>query len=430
MPLVMKEEFITYLWKNRLIHPEGLQTTEGEPVTVIHPGQVNHDAGPDFSAAKIKIGSTIWAGNVEIHVMSSDWMRHGHQFDEAYDNIILHLVYEIDQPIVNTKGEMPPTLAIKNHIDLGLLNNYQRLTQAKTWIACMNNITQADKMLVGSWLSRLLIERLERKTMEMAQLHVYFSKNWEETLYFLLARNFGFKVNATSFGLLARKTPLHALKKVRDSLPALEAILFGQAGMLNDHFSDNYPIRLKNEYIYQQKKLNLSPVDTRIWKFSRMRPGNFPTIRIAQFAQLIHQHETLFNGLILKDSIQEIADFLSVSASSYWNTHFRFEKPTPDHIKRLGGDAIDNIIINTVAPFMFLYGKESLNEHMKERAILFLHQLAAENNHIIRKWETAGIKADHAADSQALIELKKNYCTPKKCLNCRIGYQLLLQPEG
>lgn len=422
----MKEEFISYLWRNCLIFPEGLTTTRGAPVTIIHPGYQNNDSGPDFTAARIRIEGTLWIGNVEIHVKASDWKRHGHHLDEAYRNIILHLVYQCDEEILTAGGIMPPTLEINGYFDPKLYANYQRLKTAASWIPCQQSITYADGLLLNNWLSRLSVERLERKTEEVKQYLSISKRDWEETLYFLLARNFGFKVNAIPFALLARRTPYSLIRRGMGRLDVIEALLFGQAGMLQGKFTEPYPAQLKKEYDYQRKTRSLKPLDKSLWKFSKIRPVNFPTVRIAQFSTLLSNNYHLFSKAAEATDLETLENLFTSEASPYWDNHYHFGYPSKYYPKKTGREAIWNILINTVIPLMFLYGKESLKPHISDMAIDLLHSISAENNHIIRKWKQLGIHVKDAAGSQALIELKKSYCTPKKCLKCPIGYYLIL----
>ncbi len=423
----MKEEFISSLWRNCLLRPEDLKTTDGEEVVIMHPGYANTNSGPDFFAAKLRINGTIWAGNVEVHVLASDWTRHGHHLDGAYDNIILHLVYSCDKIIYNSKGNTVPTLEVKNHYEPKLYDNYQKLRSAATWIACEPAIGHVDGLIIDNWLNRLLIERLERKTRDILQFFNYFSKHWEDTCYYLIARNFGFKVNATAFGLLAQKTPRAILMKNRDRVEVLEALLFGQAGMLEEPLTDSYGASLKREYRYQQRKHHLTPITKDLWKFARMRPKNFPTIRIAQFAMLLHRSGHIFRKLIESQSIEDLYALFGVTASPYWDTHYRFDHASSYSVKRMGRDAWHNILINTVAPLVFIYGKETIQDKLSEKALAILQDLAPENNKIIRKWKELGCSPKHAADTQALLELKKYYCIPKRCLHCSIGYKIIFQ---
>ena len=423
----MKEEFISFLWNNCLLDPENLVTIDGDIVNILHPGQINTNSGPDFFAAKLRINDTIWVGNVEIHVLASDWIKHGHHLDGAYDNIILHLVYSYDKTVYNSKGLPMPTLEIKNQFDPRLYRNYSTLKLSASWIACQQCICQVEELIIGNWLNRLLVERLERKTREVLQFYHYFSRHWENTCYYLIARNFGFKVNSTPFGLLAQKTPRTILMKNRDRPEVLEAILFGQAGMLDASFSDPYPAKLKEEYTYQRVKHKLEPISKDLWRFARMRPVNFPTLRIAQFASVLHQNGNLFRKVIEAESIEELNIIFGATASSYWDYHYRFDQPSTQFEKRTGITAINSLIINTVVPMLFIYGKETINNQLSDKAIQFLHALAPEDNLVIRKWKKLGLSPQNAADTQALLELRKYFCISKRCLHCAIGYQIMYQ---
>ena len=421
----MKEDFISYLWKNRLLLPNDLRTVEGEPVSIQHPGQENYDSGPDFFAARIRLGTTLWVGNVEIHTRSSNWNQHGHQSDPAYDNIILHVVYEHDQEVRNSKGEVFQVLEVKNSFDPKLLENYESLQVSKAWVPCEKQIGDAAGLVWTHWLNRLLVDRLERKSEEVKHFLEYFGNDWEQTFFFLLARNFGFNVNSSPFGLLAQHTPSQLLARNRDNLTILEALLFGQAALLNENFNDVYPRTLWKEYQHQAEKHHLQAITKGLWKFARLRPLNFPSIRIAQFAMLIHQTGHLFRNLLETKKPGDIQRQLRVKASPYWDEHYVFDKKAIRKEKPLGKDAIDNIIINTLAPVLFVYGRQNSRQELCDKAIDLLQTIPAEKNAIIRNWRALGIKAQHAADSQALIECKKYYCTPKRCLHCPIGHLIL-----
>ncbi|MDX9942492.1 MAG: DUF2851 family protein [Bacteroidales bacterium] len=421
----MKEEFISYLWKNRLLFAERLYTQTGEPLYIQHPGQENHDAGPDYFAARIRIGTTLWVGNVEIHTRSSHWLLHGHQNDPAYDNIILHVVYEHDQEISNSRGEVFQVLEVKDNFDSGLLLNYEKLQSSRAWVPCERQVASVAGLVWNNWLNRLLVERLERKSEEVLHFLEYFGNDWDQTFFFLLARNFGFKVNASPFGLLAQRTPFTLLARNRDNLTIVEALLFGQAALLGEDLEDLYPRTLLKEYRHQAAKHNLNPVDRGLWKFARLRPLNFPSIRIAQFAMLIHQSGHLFRNLLETRKPDDIQRQLRVKASPYWDEHYVFDRKTAPREKPLGKDAINNIIINSLAPVLFIYGRQNMRQVLCDKAIDLLQTTPAENNEIIRKWNSIGVRAQHAADSQALIECKKYYCNPKHCLHCPIGHLIL-----
>ncbi len=421
----MKEDFIHFLWKFRLFSSREITSTKGISIEIVNTGFENEDSGPDFTAARVKIDGTLWVGNVEIHVKSSDWFRHGHQNDPAYNNVILHVVMEHDKEITDEMGKEIPVFEVRKFFDIALFYQYEKIIESKTWIPCENFINQTDGFIVKNWLSRLLVERLENKSNEIRQFYKYFDQNWEQTLYYFLSRNFGFKTNAIPFALMAQKTPYKILAKHRNDLTQIEAILFGQAGMLNNDFNEAYPAMLKREYEFLKHKYKLQPIEASLWKFSKLRPSNFPTIRIAQFARLCYQEGNLFDTIDRMLPVTKIYTFFTAQCSPYWNNHYRFGKESIVKEKHIGIDAVENIIINTIVPIQFVYGTESLKQNIKDHAINLLNDLTAEKNSIITRWKKAGIKPENAAESQALLELKKYYCTPKKCLQCAIGHQLV-----
>ncbi len=421
----MNEHFLQYLWKNKLIKNQKIRTHQGSPIRILDFGIQNNDAGPDFMNSIIEMDGIKWAGNVEIHVKTSDWYKHDHHKDDAYKNIILHVVYENDLKECDTALSKYPVLEIKNLFDKKLFDRYRGFLLSKNWIPCQNDIGNINEIIIISWLNRLLAERLERKSAEIIHYYNFFDNDWLETLYFFLCRNFGFKKNSVSFEMLAKSLPYKILSKHRDQIIQLEALLFGQAGLLKPSFSEAYPKKLYHEYAFLRKKYNLNPINNSLWKFSKLRPPNFPTIRLVQLAQVIHASDNLWSLLINKHNPGVIKNILTVTASDYWNNHYVFEKKSEGKPKKIGDTCIENILINTVAPVMFVYGKHANNHVLCEKAFNLLSELKPEKNSIINNWEKTGIKPSNAADSQALIELKKNYCTSKKCLECAIGSALL-----
>jgi len=420
----MTEDFLHYIWKYKTYDLSGLKTLEGEPIRVMKTGEHNKDEGPDFFNARLKIGDTVWAGNIEIHIKSSDWKKHFHNNNGNYDNLILHLVYENDEEILHS-GKPVATAEIKNLIDRNLLNRYTELMQAKLWIPCARMINTVSTFTLNNWLERLLVERLERKAGTISTLLELNKNNLEETFYIHLARTFGLKVNALPFELLAKSLPNSFLGKHRSSFFQVEALLFGQSGLLQKDFKDDYPNQLKEEYAFLQKKFSLRPLDGHLWKFLRLRPVNFPTIRISQLASLIHRSSGLFSKIMEARDIQTLRKLLSAACSDYWNTHYVFDKTSPSKVKKIGRVAMDNIIINTVVPFMFVYAARYGMQDYKDKAVLLLEQMDSEKNNIIEKYRILGIKSAHAGNSQSLIELKNEYCNHKKCLNCGIGISII-----
>ncbi|MBV6485508.1 MAG: hypothetical protein KFKLKKLM_02078 [Flavobacteriales bacterium] len=419
------EDFLHYIWTFKLFNTKDLNTVQNEPITILKSGQHNTDAGPDFFNAQIKIGETTWAGNVEIHINSSDWLKHQHQKDNAYNNVVLHVVYHYDVDIRNATGNHIPTIELKNLIDTKLISNYKQLIGSKNWIACSNQIKQVDQFVLQNWLERLIFERLERKSIEINQTLLLNKNDWEETFYQTLFKYFGLKVNSQPFLLLAKNTPLKIIDKHKNLL-SIEALLFGQAGFLNNDVDDEYYLKLKKEYQFLSAKFNLKPLDASLWKFLRLRPANFPTLRISQLANLVAQEPRFFSKILEINSVQEFQKIFSVTVSSYWNSHYQFGNTQKiNTIKRTGKIMTDGLIVNVVVSILFVYASSIQNDELKNKAIRFLEQLNTEKNTIILNFEKLGVKSKNALQSQALIELKTNYCSHKKCLNCSIGNHLL-----
>ena len=419
----MKEEFLHYLWKYKLYKNSELRCTNGEIVEILNPGSHNHDSGPDFFNAKVKIENTVWAGNVEIHINSSDWFAHHHHTDKAYDNVILQVVHNHDKNIKRTDGQIIPTLEIT--FDQKLLNNYKSLINNESWIACQSDLRKVDSFIIQNWLDKLTIERLEEKSNRINQLLEQTNNSWEISFYILLARNFGFKLNSEPFEQLAKSLPLNYLAKHKDNLLQIEALLFGQAGFLNDEKGDEYFKKLKKEYHYLKKKFGLNGIEKHLWKFLRSRPGNFPTVRIAQFAKLIYNSSSLFSKILETQKIEDFYKLLVVEPSDYWRSHYMFNKESVQKSKSLGKAAVDVLLINTIIPFLFNYGKAKGISELQERAVELLEKIKPEKNAIINKWLELGIDPENAFETQALIHLKNNYCNHKKCLNCQIGDYLV-----
>ena len=420
----MTEDFLQYIWQYRLYLPEGNLTAEGEPVDPLQPGQPNTDAGPDFTDARVRIGDTLWSGCVEIHLRSSDWERHGHHTDPAYNNVILHVVYRHDADTYNARRQKIPVMEL--HFDTRYFDNYNQLANSKEHIACHNEPYKLDEFSFTSWMERLAVERLEQKSDAIMQSYASTGNHWEETLYQRLARNFGFSLNALPFESLAKSLSLNILLKHRDYLQQIEALLFGQAGMLADeHIDDTYYTELRKEYRYLQKKYNLEPIDLFLWKFLRLRPINFPTLRIAQFAALIHHNEHLFSQIMEAKSVDTFKNLFDLQASAYWDTHYVFGKESPKRNKTFGKSSIHTILINTVAPFLFVYGKARGKDDFCTHAISLLESLPPEKNSIIARWEELGALNSNALKSQALLQLDNEYCRPKRCLSCAIGNKIV-----
>lgn len=421
----MLEDLFQYIWKMKLFDTNNLQTTDGESVTIVQVGMHNLNSGPDFFNAKIKIGSTLWAGNVELHVKSSDWLLHKHQHDPSFQNIILHVVYQNDKDLFKADGSPIKTLVLKDHISKEVINTYQSFKENNSKIACEKSIAQVPKAFVHTYLEKMIVHRLEHKSQHIVSLLTENQHNWEQSFYLQLAANFGFKVNQVPFELLARNTPISILAKHKGNHQQIEALLFGQAGFLNDTFTENYPLMLQNEYAFLKKKYQLNGIDSHLWKLSRMRPVNFPTIRIAQFAALIYQSSHLFSKILESQEPNELIKLFKIAASTFWDNHYTFNSSTHHSKKNIGSSAIENLIINTIVPFLFVYGKHYGNEDKCELALQLLEKIKPEKNTITQLWNTLGIKAENALQSQALIELKNNNCNLKKCLHCGIGHFII-----
>jgi len=422
----MQENFIYYLWRFNLLNTTNLVTTRGESITVISPGQLNLDSGPDFFNAKIQIGETVWAGNVEMHVKASNWRAHNHQLDDAYDNVVLHVVHEANQQIFRKNGEEIPTLEIQGKFNPDLYQRYMDFLKSSKWIACEERIGDIPSLTLSECLSRMLVEKLEVKSELIINELNNSNNNWEEVYYVYLARNFGFSVNGLPFEMLAKSIPYKYLLKQKGNQFRIESMLYGQSGLLDTTFKDPYPNRLVKEYDFLQMKYQLVPMMKHLWKLAKMRPSNFPTIRLSQFAHLISRESHLFSRLLEMESLREIKKLFNVMSSDYWSNNYVFDKVSNRDIqKSLGTASIDNIIINTVVPFLFVYGIKKDSQLHKDRALDFLTQLGTENNSMIRNMKKVGVNAKNAFDTQALIYLKGNYCDRKRCLECTIGRKLL-----
>ncbi|MBY0244595.1 MAG: DUF2851 family protein [Sphingobacteriaceae bacterium] len=420
------EDFLHYLWQFRLFEQLDLKTENGESLLIVNNGFANKNSGPDFSLAKIEIAGTTWIGNVEIHLKSSDWLLHNHQQDGAYDNVVLHVVYENDQPIYRSDGTLVPVLTLKDKFDKVLLINYQNLIQSNANFACERQIKNADTLLIDSQLSRTLVERLEQKSEEVYHKLDYLKGNWDETFYHFMGKNFGFKVNALPMEMLVASLPQTILGKHKDSSLAIESLIFGQAGFLNQTFEEEYPQQLKESYLFLQKKYGLKPIDVSLWKFMRMRPQNFPTLRLAQFAALIVKSNHLFSKVLdtKKDSDLNLF-FEKLPVNNFWKTHYHFNKKADSVRLQLGKSSIQNLLINTVSLFLFAYDKFTDAENYSDRSLKLLESIPAEKNAIVDLYKNAGMKINNAFLSQAVLQLKKEYCTPKKCLSCAIGIKIL-----
>jgi hypothetical protein len=424
----MKEEFLHYLWKYGLYDHSKLFDSDHNIITVIHPGEYNRDAGPDFFNARISIGGTVWAGNVEIHIRSSDFDRHGHRTDPAYNNVILHVVDDNDKEVFNSAGEELLTVSLIYEPEL--YEKYLSLVNTPYIIACQDDIRSVDSIHLRHWLNALVIERLQAKAEYVLRIFSETANDWEETFYRLLTRYFGFRVNTGPFEMLATSIPFRIIRKHADNRFQIEALLFGTAGMLEEGLfkealSDEYYNNLTREYRFLSVKYSLRPIHGRCWKFSRLRPVNFPTVRISQLAAMLSVSGGLFSRITESTDIKQVKDLIDVTASSYWDNHFVFGKESRSFPKKTGSQATDIFLINAVIPVLFSYGKCRDRSNICERALSFLESIDKEDNVIISEWETAGICVVSAFYSQALIQLRNEYCKKRRCLSCRIGSKLI-----
>lgn len=420
------EDFLHYLWKHRLFKANDLYTNCGQRLEVLSTGIHNQHAGPDFENSKVRIGETLWAGNVEIHINSSDWEKHNHHVDDSYENVVLHVVFNHDKDLIRKDGSTIPVLTLKDRIPDELVLKYRSLVENLDWVPCEKHLSRVDSLHVQSWLSRVLVERLEEKCDAVNKLLTEYKQSWDDAFYVMLARNFGFKVNALPFEMLARSLPQHILARHKNQPLQIEALIFGQAGFLSIDVIDEYPGLLQKEYLFLKKKYSLQPVDRFVWKFLRMRPQNFPTLRLAQFCALVVKSTHLFSRVLEISSVIEVKKFFEdLPVNRYWETHYRFDVTSDVSSTQTGEQSIDNILINTVSVFLFAYGKNMNLPKTVNLAIQLLETLPAEENHITKKFKEAGIKMKGAFSSQAAIQLKKSYCERKKCLHCAIGTKLL-----
>lgn len=424
----MREDFLHFVWQFNRYEQTELRTTQGESITLLAPGQRNSDAGPDFSNVRLAIGETLWAGNVEIHLKSSDWFAHGHQYDPAYQSVVLHVVLEEDRPACDLGGRRLPCLELRHRLPAGLLQTYWRLQQEGHWIPCRPWLAEVPQGRWNLWLDRLIIERLEQRTLAIRATLEACQCDWEETFYRELARSFGLQVNTLGFEMLARSLPLQVLLRHQQRLPDLEALLFGQSGLL-DSTTDAYPRSLQKRYRTLRTDYCLEPIPPTVWKYARLRPANFPTVRIAQFATLIHRTGHLFSKAVAARNWKELEAMFQVQLSDYWMTHYRFDQPSIRRQKRLGKDAIRTSIINTIIPILFLYGQTQQDADVRERALHFLERMPPEHNHILRQWAALGRPATNSYEAQALLQLKKHYCDQRRCLNCQIGMYFFRKGE-
>jgi hypothetical protein len=423
----VKEDLLHFVWQHQYFDKSALLTTAGETINILNPGFPHTDAGPDFAQAKIGIGDIEWNGHVEIHVKSSDWDRHSHSADQSYQNVVLHVVWEDDAPVRYKDQVTIPTLELKQRVKPSLLRDSSALIKRDTKIACEGSIHLVNPLIRMSMVERALMSRLELKSKEVQLLLNANDGDWEETTYQWLMRHMGFKKNSEGFFRLSQLLPLKTLRKHQHDLTQLEALLFGMAGYLKTEPADEYQRQLQSEYGFLTKKYNLTAKEMSMveWKFLRLRPANFPTIRIAQLAQILSTNANLFSLLIETTDIKVICSLFKVQQSDYWRSHYQFGKPTDHNIPGMGSSSIDILLLNICATILVAYGKSIGNEEYSERALDLLTSIKPEQNFITKQWKALGQPISSAVDSQGLIGLYKLYCLPRQCLRCGIGAAIL-----
>ena len=428
----MKEDFLHYLWKYKFFANKELKTSQNIPLEILKTGQHNYNSGPDFFNSKIKIGDQIWAGNVEIHIKSSDWYVHGHESDPNYDNVILHVVWSDDIEVFGNNNQIIPTLELNNIVSKDLIKKYKKLfSKGVKWINCENDIATVDRFVLNNWLESLYFERLEQKSIEIQDLLKKYTNDWEAVLFKLLTKNFGLKVNGESFLNLANSIDYKIIRKEQDNLLNLEALFFGQAGLLSEEIEDGYFKIIKKEYKYLQLKYNLKPINKGQFQFFRLRPSNFPTIRLAQLSKLYFVKRSLFGKILKAKKKNDIYDLFDIEPSDYWQQHYNFSSRSSRHNKKLSRPFIDLLLINTIIPLKFTYYKQ-MGEVDVAYFLQLIHQIQPEKNNIIKKYESLlqsnpenKSTINNALQSQSFLQLKNEYCDLNKCLSCAIGNSIL-----
>lgn len=419
----MTEKLLHFIWQFQYFNKTALQTEEGEELIILNQGTLNTNQGPDFLLASVKINNITFVGNIELHINASDWYKHKHSNDENYNNVILHVVWNYDKPLV-VKNKIIPTLELKTLVAKLLLQRYKSLMEFTTKIPCQTFLPALTTIGWMSWKERLAAERLEIKATEILQLFQESKQHWEETFWWLLAANFGLKINQQVFKEIAQTIPVQVLAKHKNQMQQLEALLFGQANLLNEKSTDEYTTLLQKEFQFLQHKYKLKKVNGKVL-FLRMRPASFPTIRLAQLAMLIHNSSHLFSKIKEMKTVEEVKLLFDITANDYWHSHYKLGEKTDYAPKHLGSQMVDNILINTIVPVLFAYGLYNKEESYKTKAIQWLQQIKAEKNTIIKYWQTAEIAIQSAFDTQALLQLDKNYCKQLKCLECAVGNKIL-----
>lgn len=420
----MKEDFLHYIWRYKKFNFNSLQTSSGEKLTIENVGSYLENAGPDFFNGQITIDGQKWAGNIELHLKSSDWYLHHHEKDSAYENVILHVVWEHDVDVFRKNNIEIPVLILKEYVSVDYINNFQTLSTPKSWIYCENQILQVDNFTYSNWLERLFIERLERKKKIIDEQFLKLNKDWEAVLFCLLAKNFGLNTNGIPFMEMAQNIPFSIIRKESSDAINLEALFFGLCGLLDGEKEDLYYKELQNRFGYLVLKYQLDFKRTIPLQFFKLRPDNFPNIRLSQLAQVFAKNQQLFTDCVNVKSVKEVSKIFEVSTSDYWKTHYNFDKVSPKQAKKLSAKFIDLVMINTIVPLQYCYYK-SRDEEIHELLIALMYAIKPESNAVIDKFKGLGLSVTNAFESQSMLQLKNEYCNQKKCLSCAIGIQLL-----
>jgi hypothetical protein len=425
----VKEDFLHYIWQHQYFSKLNLATIEGEPLQVLRIGYYNTDAGPDFREALLKIGEVEWSGSVEVHIKASDWHRHQHQFDQKYDQVVLHVVWEADKPVYRMDGTHVPVLELKTRTDLSLLHVYDRLLQEKNAIPCAAFWSSVPAITKTGMLERALVERLEAKGEQVLQMLQSYHNDWEQTTYHILLRGFGFKINQQAMEQLASALPLSVVRRHQHSLLQLEALLYGQAGFLEEP-EDEYAVQLRKEYDFlsHKYKLGADALPRHLWNLLRMRPANFPTVRLAQLVAVLHRQQAFFSKVLAAGTVKQFENLFQAPVSAYWQKHYQLSReantPQPQH---MGKNSIQNLVINVAVPLLAAYAIYSGERLYMERAVSLLETLKEASNKFTRLYEELGWQAKSAADNQAALGLYHQYCAPVRCMRCAIGNKIMKQ---
>ncbi len=425
----MTERLLQFIWQFQYFNTSDLVTEQGELVQVIDQGKYNTHQGPDFLNGKLLIGNTTWIGNIELHIKSSDWHAHGHTGDANYGNIILHVVWEHDAEVHDAHGAVLPTLRLSSRVPRVLLARYEGLMFSPGFVASQAHLPAISPLAWLAWKERLVVERLHRKSTHVISYLKAANNHWEEVFWWMLARSFGSKVNTDIFESVARSIPINVLGRHKNQIHQLEALLLGQAGLLNDGLEGDYQQLLQREYRFLRNKYQMKPLTTKPF-FLRMRPANFPTLRLAQLAMIIHRSSHLFTQVKEAGSLSQICELLEVTPNDFWHYHYKLDDEHEYRQKPIGKQMIHNVIINCIIPVLFAYGSHTKEEVYKEKAIAWLSELPAEQNEVVKKWSHHGVSNANALESQALIELKNVYCDHKRCLECPVGNAILKTQMG